>query len=125
MVYWLAFRRDPATGFPVLWQLRTTLDEAFTEHLKWQTHTNLFQNDFIDKVTGESLIALMQMDENKKLMTDLFLMLYKQEHVDKVIKDFLRDVIADYLTTEHCTVGLSDIVVHKALRDQKFILPGL
>jgi hypothetical protein len=125
LVYWLSFRRDPQTGYPVLWQLRTSLDEVFTEHLKWQTHTNLFQNAFIDKVTGESLIALMKYDANKTLMTDLFLQIYKQEDVDKVIKEFLRDVISDYLMTEYCTAGLSDIVVQQALRDKKFILPGI
>ena len=45
--------------------------------------------------------------------------------MDKVIKEFLRDVISDYLMTEYCTAGLSDIVVQQALRDKKFILPGI
>ena len=35
------------------------IDEAFTDHLRWQTHTNLFRNDFLDKVTGRSLFWLM------------------------------------------------------------------
>ncbi len=67
----------------------------------------------------------MGFEVNKKLMTDLFLMIYRQQPVDTVIKDFTRDVIADYLKTDHCTNALSYIVVHNALKDQVHVLPGL
>jgi hypothetical protein len=50
-------------------------------------------------------------------MTDLFLQIYQQNEVDTIIKDFTRDVIADYLKTEHCTTALSFITVNNALRD--------
>jgi hypothetical protein len=80
-------------------------------------HTNLFRNDYMDVVTGRSLVWLLKFDANKTLMTDLFLLIYKQKEVDTVIKDFTRDVIADYLKTDHCTNALSYITVNNALKD--------
>ena len=106
-------------------KLSRNVDSAFVDHLKWQTHTNLFRNNYIDLVTGRSLIWLLGFEQNKKLMTDLFLLIYKQQEVDTVIKDFTGDVIADYLKTEHCTNALSFLTVNNALKDQVNVLPGL
>ena len=67
----------------------------------------------------------MGYEKNKELMTDLFLMIYKQESVDTIIKDFTRDQIGNYLQTNHCTEALSYIVCNNALKDQVNVLPGL
>jgi len=45
--------------------------------LKWQMHTNLFRNPVMDDITANSLLNLVYMDSVKKLMTDLFLLIYQ------------------------------------------------
>jgi hypothetical protein len=93
---WYFFRKDRNQKL-ILQKFADKCSEGFTNHLRWQTHTNLFRNDFIDKVTGRSLYDLVGYEKNKELMTDLFLMIYKQESVDTIIKDFTRDQIGNYL----------------------------
>lgn len=93
------------------------MDKAFTGLLLWLTKTSLFNNRYVDEQTGKSLIWLLGFDANKKLMTDLFLLIYKDKATDTIIKDFTRDVISDYLKTEHCTRNLAFITVENALKD--------
>lgn len=52
------------------------LDKWFREMLKWQMHTNLFRNPVMDDITGDSLLNLVHLGSVKKLMTDLFLLIY-------------------------------------------------
>ena len=92
--------------------------------LKWQMHTNLFSNTFMDDVTARSLVTLVHMDSIKVLMTNLFLLIYKQKPVVDVIEDFTRDQIADYLASRHCLSAFGDIVVNLALRND-YVLSGL
>jgi len=74
---YLKYARKDSNGELLTSKVVRFIDEAFTDHLRWQTHTNLFRNDFLDKVTGRSLFWLMGFEVNKKLMTDLFLMIYR------------------------------------------------
>lgn len=105
-------------------RLAVAIDEGFRENMKWQMHTNLFRNPYIDDVTADSLLSLVHMQQTKNLMTDLFLLIYKQQYVDNLIKDFLRDTISDYLKTDHCLNNFTKIVVHDTLRND-YVLKGL
>jgi len=108
----------------VFQRLMIVIDKWFRKMLKWQMHTNLFRNPVMDDITGTSLLDLVHMESVKKLMTDLFLLIYQQEKVEILIQDFLRDTISDYLKTEHCLNNFTTIVVQNALRND-YVLKGL
>jgi hypothetical protein len=55
--YFLGFRKRKGQLF--LMKVGKSIDRAFVNHLKWQTHTNLFRNNYIDLVTGRSLVWLL------------------------------------------------------------------
>lgn len=99
-------------------------DLAFRNMLKWQMHTNLFSNPIMDDITARSLVTLVHMDDIQKLMTDLFLLIYRQKPIQTVIEDFTRDQIADYLVSAHCLKAFSFIVTQHALGNS-FVLDGL
>lgn len=103
-IYWyLTKKRRDEEGKLWIFSFVQALDVLVYDHLKWQMHTNVFQNDYIDLVTGRSLVWLLGFDANKKMMTDIFLSIYQQKETDKVIKSFLEVTIGDYLKTKHCT----------------------
>ena len=55
--YFVRYRK--MNGELLLMKISRVVDDAFVEHLKWQTHTNLFRNKYIDVVTGRSLVWLL------------------------------------------------------------------
>ena len=88
-------------------------------------HTNLFQNKMIDDVSARSLLWLVGQDHVKKLMTDLFLMIYRNRDIEVIIQNFLRDIISDYLKSNHCLRNFCNIVAINALQNKDTVLPGL
>jgi len=88
-------------------------------------HTNLFSNKIMDDITARSLVWLVHQEHVKKLMTDLFLMIYKNRDVEVIIQNFLRDVISDYLKSNHCLRAFCHIVAVNTLQNKDTVLPGL
>jgi len=58
-------------------------------------------------------------------MTDLFLMIYRNRDIEIIIQNFLRDVISDYLNSNHCLRNFCNIVAVNALQNKDTVLPGL
>jgi hypothetical protein len=69
----------------ILHKLQKSADSWFRNMLKWQMHTNLFSNKIMDDITARSLLWLVHQEHVKKLMTDLFLMIYKNRDVEVII----------------------------------------
>ncbi len=54
-------------------------DKMFREFLKYAMADLLFSNKWIDDLTGKALYDLTQVPAYQTLITDLFLLMYKQK----------------------------------------------
>ena len=55
------------------------VDKIFREFLKYAMAELLFSNAWIDDLTGKALFDLTQVPKYQTLITDLFLLMYKQK----------------------------------------------
>lgn len=48
VLLYFKYGRKDSNGELLFKKIARIIDEGFTDHLRWQTHTNLFRNEFID-----------------------------------------------------------------------------
>ena len=102
--FFLHFRRRIVfnEGKPWLQYMVDKADQGFRDHLKWQMHTNLFANEFMDDITANSLVDLVHKDHIKVVITDLFLLMYQNKAFEKDTQRLTRNIINDYLESDLC-----------------------
>ena len=65
--------------------------------MKWLMYDLLFSNKFMDDLTAKALYDLIQVPEYQVLMTDLFLLMYKQKSFVSDTQSLTLRIINDYL----------------------------
>ena len=98
---------------------------GFRELLKFQMYDNLFSNTWIDNRTGQALWDLTQVPEYQTLITDLFLLMYKQKDFCDDTQGLTLKIVNDYLSSDFATGNLADIAIRSALQDKINVLPAL
>ena len=88
-------------------------------------HDLLFSNPWIDDLTGKALFDLTQVPKYQELITDLFLLMYKQKSFTEDTQSLTKKIIIDYLSSEYCLDSFSHLVVNQALRNETYVLPGI
>ena len=101
------------------------VDKAFREFLKYAMYHLLFSNSWLDDLTAKALYDLTQVPEYQELITDLFLLMYKQKSFVTDTQSLTERIVKDYLESDYCLDNLSELVRDQALRDHTVVLPGL
>ena len=104
----------PQPRLEVLWK---RFDQGFREFLKFQMYDNLFSNTWIDNRTGKALWDLTQVPRYQVLITDLFLLMYRQQGFCQDTERLTLRIVNDYLSSDFATKNMSDLTVNQALRD--------
>ena len=112
----------PQPRLEVLWK---RFDRGFREFLKFQMYDNLFSNTWIDNRTGQALWDLTQVPQYQVLITDLFLLMYRQRGFQEDTERLTLRIVDDYLSSDFATKNMADLTVNSALRDTQHVLPGL
>lgn len=71
----------------------------------------LFSNAWIDDLTGKALYDLTQVPEYQTLITDLFLLMYKQRGFVTDTQSLTLSIVNDYLSSNYCLDSFSNLVV--------------
>ena len=99
---------------PKMWleRLVNKADTGFRELLKFLMYETLFSNKSMDDITGKALFDLTQMPTIQEVILNVFQLLWDNEPFTKDVQGLTEMIVGDYLNSDHCLAGFSDIVIN-------------